>query len=212
MKATGLQSIKPIKTSVDAADVPDYADIVRPTEDGGFICRIRELPRWMLPSLPDEYVTEEKTGERESPTGHYTYPVLRKDWDVPELMWKLEPRPNGSAKWNRNWQPTEEELERQERRQRRDQILDLLADRLEGYDDAEAVVARILGEEELEPTPVATDEGPTREPPTVVVEGFEARMESPGRWTMPDGTTVEGSKEDARERLAEMVAELSGES
>lgn len=211
MRATGLQSIKPIKKSVDASDVPSWADIVEPTEDGGFICRIRELPRWMKPSLPDEYCTEEEVGQRESPTGGYTYPVLRKSWDVGELLWKLEPRPNGSTRWNRNWQPSEEEQAREERRERRDMVLDMLSDRLAGADDPEAIVARIMGEEELEPTPVAGGEN-GREVPTVEVEGVEARMESPGRWTMPDGETLQGSKEDAREALAEWVAELSGES
>ena len=207
MKATGLQNIRPIKDSVNAEDVPPWADIVEP-HGRGFICRIREVPEWMKPTLPDKYKTVEEVGERESPTGNYTYPVLRKSWDVPELLWKLEPRPNGSATWNRNWQGSEEERAAETRRSQREKVLDMIGDRLAEADDPEAIVDRLLGERNLEPTPVAPGGEKPREPiSTVEVAGMEAKMMRPGTWTLPDGSELQGKKADAEAALKELAGE-----
>lgn len=208
MDTTNLQSIGDIKEGVTADDVPPWADIVSTTDDGGFICRIREVPRSQMHLLP-EHVEVEQVGERESPAGDYTYPVLRKDFDSPEVLWKLENRGNGRARWNRNWQESEEEKQRRLEGERRDAVLELLADKLSTAEGGvENAVERLLDEQGFEPTPVAEENG-DREVPTVEHEGFEVTMDSPGTWTMPDGSTIDGKKSDAREALEAFVQDLA---
>lgn len=210
MKTADLRRQQAIKIDLMEA-VPQDATIVE-TRPDGIVCE--ETVEVELNKVP----VRDENGDvvmREAPGGQFTYPEMRRVTEEQTRRYLLEKRRTGRTVKNYDFQEDEATRQARETRKKRDAVLDLLADQLAESDlSAEESVRRLLEARAGETG--ATDEGSLSGPdaedvgggkPTVTAHGRTATMNSPGRWTMPDGEVIEGTKDEARLILEEVYGE-----
>lgn len=226
MEHPPMPTLDGIQPNVLAA-LPEDAQIVEHTADGGVIARVPTDPS--SPKAEKVPVIDPDTGEQRvrrysTQQGEFETPVWRWKTEVDTELIKFEPRKTGRVVKNRNFQESERERRARERRQEVESFKDELAEEAvqrgvsvsdllaaiqgRGEEDAEATAGAPQPPGEPVETGEASENGTSegQAPEADLPDDYELTQQRPGVWHMPDGSLY---PEEGTATKAEAIGEIA---